>query len=240
MNELLSLDLHIFDLDDTLINTRHSYHLAQESALTSVFPNLTEDVRTEKLDLLRWLCQSFGSGNVKQYMDAFLKTETSDCKDNSELRTQMMVQYETDYWSHLSCLPGVNVYLELLRSQNKHLVLVSNGSLENQRKKLVKTGLDSFFEEETCYISGQFPSDHKKPSPRMILLAYEATAIPSSQAVFYGNTINDLLAGNLAGVRTVLIGLNNAFPEALPGIGRPTYTWETWDEGEPQPYFRAF
>ena len=45
----LDYELYIFDLDDTLINTREAYHLAQIKALKNQFPQWSEELLKNRL-----------------------------------------------------------------------------------------------------------------------------------------------------------------------------------------------
>lgn len=227
MKDLLDFDLHIFDLDDTLINTRQSYFTAQEAALKEVFSHLPIDELTSCLSTIRWLCQVFGSGNVRQYMKAFLTCYPDLLSVSQDTLDSLLLTYQEKFWSTLRC-PEARPFLQKLRVLKKPLSLVSNGITASQKTKLDSANLTGFFPDDVCFISGQFDSSKKKPSPFMINLAMEQAAVTPDKAVFYGNTVQDVLAGNLAGVFTVFLGDSAALPQNVPALAVPNMSFNHW------------
>ncbi len=71
MNELLRSGLdrfrfHIFDLDDTLLNTSLAYTTAQKIALQKAFPSIAKQTLLGYINQLRWLSRQFGTGNTTE------------------------------------------------------------------------------------------------------------------------------------------------------------------------------
>ncbi len=230
MKHLLDFDLHIFDLDDTLVNTRHSYAGAQEAAVRKEFPHLEKNALSFLLAELRWMCRIIGSGNVRQYFQTFL-TGNPELSTNIDATVNSLVEtYQSSFWSSFDCFEGVFPMLQRLSTLKKNLALVSNGKVESQRRKMDKTGLRSHFPAESCFVSGQFPANRKKPSPFMVDLACRNARVQPERSVYYGNTVEDMLAGNLAGVYTVLYGDASALPSDTPSIARPNMTLANWQK----------
>lgn len=217
--------LHLFDLDDTLINTRNTYYNAQEIALKQIFPLIRSDDFSWSLDELRWLCRACGSDNAELYMEAFLRSHSSY---TPEIQSVLHMEYQEHYWTNLEILEGAYNYLEHLSNAEIPIALVSNGQKKIQRKKLKITGLDRFFSEDNSFISSNYPTANKKPSPYMIQLACEKYGIAPEETIYYGNNSEDIMAGNLANTTTAYFGDVAYLKEMLPGIANPDLIVSAW------------
>ncbi len=220
--------LHVFDLDDTLVNTRYSYTIAQERAVCDTFPHITPEKISALMPDLRWICQQFGSGNVTDYMSAFLNTRPDLFTFDSKLLQLIVDRYRQTFAGEFGCFNGALAYLQHLKKMGKTIALVSNGSVESQLKKLRSTGLHVYFTPSLCFISADYPPNLKKPSPHMLEQACQSADALPKETIFYGNSVGDVLAGNLAGVTTVHFSGSTPLPENLPEIARPDYSIESW------------
>ncbi|MCP4754016.1 MAG: HAD hydrolase-like protein [Proteobacteria bacterium] len=230
MKALRDFDLHIFDLDDTLINTRQAYFTAQESAVRKAFPRLSEKELSSCLPTMRWMCGVFGSGNVEQYMQAFLTNHPELPTVPGKTLDTLLNTYRLEFWSKLNSLDGAPDFLRIISAERKRLSLVSNGRVESQRKKLDGTRLRTFFPDESCFISEQYLPEQKKPSPHMVDLACRKAETAPENAVFYGNTNEDILAGNLAGTTTAFYRQTTVLDRELPSLAIPDMTFSDWRE----------
>ncbi len=228
MIELPEFDLHIFDLDDTLINTRAAYYSAQEEAVRKVLPELTGAPLLSALQDLKWLCRVFGSGNTESYFAAFIASQPNLNATDTSSAALLTTVYQDAFQLNLRPLDRVRHYLKTLQTSGKQLALVSNGTKASQLKKLHLTGFADFFPDKQCFISETYLPSQKKPSPHMIELACQSVDIDPGRSVFYGNSAEDILAGNLAGVTTVLIGKDNSVDDTLPEIGQPDFRLDNW------------
>ena len=224
------LKLHIFDLDDTLINTKHSCATAQTTAFDNVFPNFDETKRKFCLELIYWLCQRFGSGCPEQYFEAFVQYSNLFAGDKHKILDSLIKSYHLAFFEEIQPMEKVVDYLETLRSSNRKLAIVSNGSVASQEKKIVLTRLDDYFPKRARFISESFPSTLRKPSPYMILLACRKMEIEESNTVYYGNVVNDMVAGNLAGVTTVLVGFSKSIESTRYKIAKSDFTLNHWED----------
>jgi FMN phosphatase YigB (HAD superfamily) len=228
MIDLAPFELHIFDLDDTLVNTRYAYTTAQERAVKSAFPNASSERLVQALPRLKWLCGQFGSGNQKGYMSAFIAGESEDLPSCPEPLEQMSLTYNQNFKSLLSCFDGVIDYIRQLQSKGKTIALVSNGIRDNQLDKLSRVGIRTLFDDNLIFISGDYPPALKKPSPHMIEEALRESEIIGGKTLFYGNSTDDMLAGNLAGVTTAHFNGSTELPEGIPAIATPVFTFQNW------------
>jgi len=230
MIKLPDADLYIFDLDDTLINTREAYFSAQETAIRKVLPELVNPSLADRLADLKWFCRLFGSGQPDNYFAAFIASLPSPSAEHEKVVTSLVDVYHIAFQSNLRCLDGAQPFLQSLINQKKKLALVSNGKTISQLNKLQITGLEPFFAESTRFISETVPPTLKKPSPHLLKLACLNADIEPACAIFFGNSPEDILAGNLAGVTTVLIGKDPVFNQKIPDIGQPNFRIDHWGE----------
>jgi len=229
INTLLNKQLHIFDLDDTLINTRWSYREAQKIVIREIWPEKAAPQIKVLQDLLSWFCQQTGSGNTELYFDLFIRSTISDSQLWSKSLSRALDCYKEQFESHLSVNPAVIQYLKKLLNLEKRLALVSNGGLEKQLRKLQLTKLDVFFQIDQIYISGQYPRKCKKPSPFMIQKACHDLNYHSNKTVYYGNTLSDVIATNLAGVCSVFLKTTDKIDPLKPKITQPDYQIKNWE-----------
>lgn len=226
---LLNKQFHIFDLDDTLINTRWSYQKAQKTVIRGLWPEKTISQIDELHDLLSWYCRQTGSGNTTLYFDLFIRSTIFDSRLWSECLAKAVDLYKRQFESSLKPNSTAIQYLEKLLSLGKIIALVSNGDPEKQLRKLQLTKLEDFFQKDQIYISGHYTQECKKPSPFMIQKACQDTKCHSNETVYYGNTLSDVMAANLAGVYSVFIATTDKIDPLKPEIVQPDYQIKDWE-----------
>lgn len=91
--------------------------------------------------------------------------------------------------------------LEKLKSQGKTLGIVTTTSRLALQNGLNKHDLNQYFSTLVC---GDDVEKHK-PDPEPVLLALENLGVGPEGVVFVGDTEKDILAGNAAGVDTILV-----------------------------------
>lgn len=231
MITLPEFDLYLFDLDDTLINTRAAYTAAQQTAVSCVLPHIEGEPLQQLLKELYWLCRLFGSGQPNNYFTAFVRMLPIEPAKRDETVAHLLSAYREAFHNHLKAFDGVVSYLKSLRDNKKTLGIVSNGKTDTQRQKLSLTRLADYFLPENCFVSEMFSPEEKKPAPHMLQTACRRTGIAPEQTVFFGNIPADILAGNLAGTTTILYG--NAFQETtgIPRIAHPDFQITDWRNG---------
>ncbi|MDH5560307.1 MAG: HAD family hydrolase [Deltaproteobacteria bacterium] len=240
MKEILELTYHIFDLDDTLINTRFAYFLSQRKALEEIYPDSDQDDLIIKINRLKKLTAHFSSAFPKEYFKAFLIQE-SFAKNEIEKKTERLLRiYEKVFWENLTVFEGVFKYLDLLAKQKKQLFIISNGNFENQMKKMRLTKLNSYFPKKNVYVSSRFKPDQKKPSPFIILKLMEIQTVNPSQAIYYGNSVSDIISGNLAGIKTLFMGDKKLLKNSVEKLEQPDYKLSSWKNRKIQRFEKTF
>ena len=226
---LLNKQFHIFDLDDTLINTRWSYQEAQKAAIRKIIPQKNSEHFDQLYDLLSWCCRQTGSGNTDLYFDLFVRSTIADPDEWEKSLSIALDCYTKNYESNLKANVEAKLYLGRLIKVKKDIAIVSNGDLEKQQRKLQLTNLDRFFQKDQIYVSGQYPLNCKKPSPFMIQKACDDIKCDSGNAIYYGNTSSDIIAANLAGVCSVFIQTTDMIDALKPEITQPVFKIKNWD-----------
>ncbi len=81
------------------------------------------------------------------------------------------------------------------------LAIVSSGSRSRLKNELRSLHLNGFFATVICGDD----TEEKKPSPEPLYLALRKLNVNSKNAIFVGDTYEDILMGKIAGCITVLI-----------------------------------
>ena len=199
----LDYDLYLFDLDDTLINTRAALRASWTHALQH--PQLQHQTSDEWIELLRAFTRQFGTTADREYWQAFAVEVTGELLQPHPLAEELREMHRAHYWTALRPAENVAELLGSLRDLSKRLALVTNGLIEFQTEKLRGTNLLSFFSPETIFCSDRYDWRKQKPSPHMIQQAIARANVTPERTIFFGNASIDILAGNLAGVTTVAV-----------------------------------
>lgn len=115
--------------------------------------------------------------------------------------------------------PDAEGVLRQLRTRGYRLGIVTNGSIESQRAKLLSSGLAGLVEE--VLISAE--EKVKKPDVEIFVRAAERLGVKVEESVFVGdNPPTDIGGAHYAGMKTVWLKRHLAWPEDLSVV--PNYT----------------
>ena len=182
-----SLDVFLFDLDGTLIDSLELIRRSLVHTLASHgLPALT---RAEWLDGL-------GTPLVAQF-----RRYTDDPRQLDALvRT-----YRTWNLAHHDALvrpyDGVRAALESLKDSGGRLGVVTSKQRASARRGLERCGLADLFE----VLVGADDVDQGKPAPDPVLLALERLGARAERAIYVGDAPHDITAGRAAGTRTAAV-----------------------------------
>ncbi len=176
----------IFDLDGTLVDTVQDVHFCINQARAQMgLPPLT----------LKQARESIGPGPNK-FVEIVLPPEKQDKLDDF---IRIFRGFYIDHLSdHSRPFPGVEQVLTELQKRGFILVVATNKPRRYTEKLLRDMGLWSYF--PTIFT----PEDvsNRKPEPDIVFKALDVTRTQPEEALFVGDTDNDILAGQAAGVRT--------------------------------------
>lgn len=202
--------LYIFDLDGTIVNAFPAIVVSMNNTLEKLgYP--TADPQK--------IVRAVGAGNA-----SLLKTFFRE--DDFEAARQI---YRDDHVSRLPAqvclLPGALKLLENLRARSRKLAVATNRPRETADILLEATGIADWFQLVLCGEEVPRP----KPAPDILFEILGRLAVPSGQAVYFGDMNIDTLTGKEAGVTTVIVTTGPLSREELEP-GRPDFLIDSLDE----------
>jgi len=181
------IDLILFDLDGTLIDSLDDLANATNHMLLSLGrPAATrEQVRSYVGQGARRLVE-------RAMPDAAL--------DEIEQGLLLFLDYNEEHIVDRTRLyPGAAEMLTALRDAGLALAVVSNKNVALCTKVLTTLEADGFFD---CVIGADSLAE-RKPSPEPLLKVLRDLGVPPERAVMVGDSINDIAAGQAAGMATI-------------------------------------
>lgn len=183
----MSIQLVIFDLDGTLIDSRIDITNALNYALE---PYPFAELSVE--DTVKMI----GEGITRLIEKVVGERGTAMKADVTERFLAYYTQHILDYTREY---PGVRDTLETLNSYQK--AVISNKKESLSRKVLDGLGLLHYFD----VIIGSDTTRERKPSPVPILKVLSELHVPPREAVIVGDSNYDVDAGRSAGITTVAV-----------------------------------
>jgi phosphoglycolate phosphatase len=181
------IDLVLFDLDGTLIDSLDDLVNATNHMLLSLGrPAATrEQVRSYVGQGARRLVArampDAAPAEVEQGLSLFLDYNEEHIVDRTRL------------------YPGVMETLTALRDAGLTLAVVSNKNVALCSKVLTTLKAEGFF---ACVIGADSLAE-RKPSPEPLLKVLSDLGVPPERAVMVGDSVNDIAAGQAAGIVTI-------------------------------------
>lgn len=185
--EKVPVDLLIFDLDGTLIESKWDIATAVNLTLAGLGLPLR---RQEEIF-------SFVGDGVKRLL------RLSVGEENQSRYDEALRVFRGHYLAH--CLdrtrfyPGVEAVLAHFAHKDK--AVATNKSLEYTTKILEGLGAHHF-----AYVVGGDNGFGLKPEPGMLLRVLETLNVPRERAVLIGDSTNDINGGHNAGIRVCAVG----------------------------------
>ncbi|MEJ3744407.1 HAD-IA family hydrolase [Actinomycetes bacterium KLBMP 9797] len=223
----MALAAVIWDIDDTLVNTRSCHIRCQRLALRDL------GVAAWHIDAaLRVWNELYWYFDRSDHVGILLALAGELGLDNADEDLIRVVASRMSYpWD--ACLmpkPGVVGCLDHLANAGVPLGIVSNGRPELQRLKLEKTRLDRYFPPTAVAVATP-GGETAKPRPHAILACCATLGVPPRSCLYVGDRRSDVVAANIAGVRPVLIP-SGMFEFKEPttvtlGLERPFRTFAT-------------
>lgn len=201
-----------FDIDGTLLDHRQ----AQERALGSLYSivknkiphsNLKEFFSTWKARTEQYI-NEYLAGRISFKQQRILRVQSVFLKWGCQLSSQeawdifkeYLIKYEHNWTLYEDVLPCLNML------KNLPLGVISNGNGKQQRKKLVQTGIDSFF--RSIIISGEV--DFSKPKPEIFKMSAKELGLSLDEILYVGDHLEtDVLGALNAGMQGVWIKRTN-------------------------------
>jgi phosphoglycolate phosphatase len=201
----MSLELVIFDLDGTLVDSSVDITNALNYALQpyAVRPLAVDDtikmVGEGITRLIEKIVDSRGNGVLR----SAVAESSHDPQRLQDIRTDVKERFLEHYTQHILDFtreyPGVRETLDRLGRYRK--AVISNKMESLSRKVLDGLALSRYFD----IVVGSDTTPEKKPSPLPILKVLSDLALRPAQALIVGDSNYDVDAGKAAGVTTVAV-----------------------------------
>ncbi|RQW82708.1 MAG: HAD-IIIA family hydrolase [Geobacter sp.] len=181
------IDLILFDLDGTLIDSLDDLANATNQMLLSL----------GRAAVSREQVRGYvGQGARRLVERAMPDAATEEIERGLSL---FLVYNEEHIVDRTRLYPGVVETLTTLRDAGLTLAVVSNKNAALCTKVLTTLEADGFF---ACVI-GADSLPERKPSPEPLLKVLRYFAVPPERAVMVGDSVNDIAAGQAAGLATI-------------------------------------
>jgi len=182
-----TIDLIIFDLDGTLIDSLADLADATNHMLTSL------GRKAASLEQVR--------GYVGQGARRLVERAMPDAvAEEIEIGLSVFLAYNEEHIVDKTRLyPGAEETLSILRDSGKTLAVVSNKNVALCRKVLNTLKADGFFQ---CII-GADSLRERKPSPEPLRKVMGDLGFIPERTAMVGDSINDIAAGKAAGILTI-------------------------------------
>ena len=204
------VDLLIFDLDGTLIESKWDIATAVNLTLTEL--RLPERTQEEIF--------GFVGDGIKRLLRLAVGEE------NHERYEEALRVFRGHYLSH--CLDRTRFYPgvedALTRFADKHKAVATNKSLEYTTKILDGLGSHHF-----AYVVGGDDGYGLKPDPRMLLHIMETLGGTQERTVLIGDSTNDINGAHNAGIRVCAVGYGMGNREKMAAC-RPDWFIEKPEE----------
>jgi phosphoglycolate phosphatase len=181
------IKLVIFDLDGTLIDSLPDLVDAtnQMRASFGLTPLSEEEVRRligqGARSLVERALAGFGTEQVEEGLERFLRYNLEHIADKTR------------------AYPGVVETLQALKALGYPLCVLSNKNVALCREVLSRLDIEGFF--PTVFGADSLP--YRKPSPEPVLALLKEFGVAAGECLLVGDSINDVAAGQGAGVVTV-------------------------------------
>jgi phosphoglycolate phosphatase len=187
MEDKCLAEVLIFDLDGTLVDTRHD--------LANAVNNALQEIGKEAL-AVEMITRYVGDG-INKLLERALGNATADEFDKTR---QHFRRYYAEHLTDFSQLyPSVREVLGYFHYKKK--AVLTNKPQEFTEALLQRLGIHHHFE---VIIGGQ-PDSKLKPDPEAILTILQRFDVPPRRAVIIGDGENDILAGKAAGIYTCAV-----------------------------------
>lgn len=181
----------IFDLDGTLVDSAEDLRASLNVMLDDL------GLRPIEMGEIRSM---IGDG-VPKLVERALVATGGDLDQNSALVTRFLRIYESNAAVLTRCYPGVVETLDVLRSRQFRLAVVTNKPFIATEKILRSLSIADFF---SAVIGGD-SVPQRKPHPAPLLEAGRRLALDPADLIMVGDNIHDVEAARAAGIRSIAV-----------------------------------
>lgn len=217
-----ALKVIFFDLDDTLYNSTDLSSKARRTAIEHMISKGLALNPDEAYQALMRVVNRYGS-NYGYHLDRFFTDELKQPPDNRMIAAGVIAYHHTKF-VNMRPYPGTVETIIELRIRGCRLGIITDGLPVKQWEKLVRLGLDDFF--NPVIISGDESVGIDKPDPRVFALALDKVKASPSEAMMVGDKLHtDVDGANRAGLTSVWLQTPRDSEDLPRKLGiQPDYT----------------
>ncbi len=183
----------IFDLDGTLIDSAQGVCASTNRVLADLGRRELTVIETK--DMVGW-------GGRVLMEKALAKTGEAGSEDDVDRALEAFLVTYTDHPAeNTTVFPGVLSMLDSFKAAGVRMGICTNKPTATTPPVLEAMGLAQYFDVVSC--GDAVP--HKKPDGRHVRLVVEELGATIESAVMVGDSENDILAANNAGIRSVCV-----------------------------------
>jgi len=202
-----------FDLDDTLYSSTDLSRKARLTAIEHMIAKGLEMEPDQAYEALMRVVKRYGS-NYGYHLDRFFTDELKRPPDYRMISAAVIAYHHTKFVNMRPYPHTVETIIEL-RTKGFRLGIITDGLPVKQWEKLVRLGLDDFF--DTVVVSGDENVGIDKPDPRVFSMAMDRVKASPAEALMVGDKLHtDVEGANRAGMTSVWLRTPRD-PEDLPG-----------------------
>jgi len=180
------IDTILFDFDGTVIDTNHLIFASWQH----VFRKLDGRERPESeisatfgAPMRDTVKNFYPDGDIDEILDIYRKYHHDNFKEKTWL------------------FPGIRELLQTLRERNCPMGIVTNRQRVSTELGLNNCGIKEFFDSVVC----EGDAERNKPFPEPVWLGLKELGSSKERAILVGDSQNDIICGNNAGVITVRV-----------------------------------
>ncbi len=194
LNPMKPLEAVIFDLDGTLVRSRHDYR-EMSRRVEAIFRNA--GVRDSELGQPRRVWQIIRRG--EEGLNELGLSETERKRVHTQI-TEALNAVELLALDSVELIPGALEVLQSIRERGLRIGVATRAGSPYAEKCLEITGLADYVDAHLA----RDEVEHPKPDPRHLLQVVEAIGVSPQKVIYVGDTTTDLSTAVAAGI--VFIG----------------------------------
>lgn len=188
-----------FDLDDTLYSSTNLSGKARRTAVEHMISKGLDMDPDEAYEALMRVVGRYGS-NYGQHLDRFFSDELNRPPDYRMIAAAVIAYHHTKFVNMRPHPNTVETVIEL-RVRGLKLGVITDGLPVKQWEKLIRLGLDGFF--DTVVISGE-EMGRGKPDPEIFRIAMERMGSTPEESAMVGDKLHtDIDGANKAGMVSI-------------------------------------
>jgi putative hydrolase of the HAD superfamily len=214
----------LFDIDDTLFDSTRLARMARRNAVKAMMDaGLPLKNLQTGYKLLISIVKQYGP-NYDHHFDRLVEELGSG--RNPAVVAAGVVAYHNTKLEYLKPDPDVVPTLKALSEKSYKLGIVSNGRAVKQWEKIIRMGVQSYF--QTVVISEDVGCE--KPDPKIYSVALAKLHVPPQNAMYVGDDpASDILGANRAGLISIEI-LRKRSSAAVHEDEKPRFTIKRFSE----------